>query len=143
MSETTENLFDSVTENKSKNQRKNTEDKSNELDEMKKKLARLEKMLEEKIENERGNPANEWAKKLAQEKANRKAKSVKTLFTSKDGKVLKVDVKPNGQYTSYVGNAVKNKNELKPLIDNWIKEGIWVNEYELESKISEIMKSFE
>jgi len=142
MSETTENLFDSVTEDKSKNQRKNTEDKSNELDEMKKKLARLEKMLEEKIENERGNPANEWAKKLAQEKANRKAKPVKTLFTSKDGKVLKVDVKPNGQYTSYVGNAVKNKNELKPLIDNWIKEGIWVNEYELESKISEIMKSF-
>lgn len=142
MSETTENLFDSVIENKSKPQKKIVEEKSSELEEMKKKLARLEKMLEDKTEVERGNPSNEWAKKLAQEKSNRKPKPVKTLFTSKDGKILKIDVKPNGQYTSYVGNAVKNKNELKPIIDNWIKEGVWVNEYELESKISEIMKSF-
>lgn len=103
------------------------------------KIAALEKSLEVKKESDAGNPGNEWAKKVAQEKANRKAKPTKTIYSIKDGKVLKIDVKTNGAYSSYIGNNKKHKQQLMPLILQWKKEGVWIDEYECEEKVSEIM----
>jgi len=103
------------------------------------KISALEKRLEEKEKQEAGNPANEWAKQLAKEKANRKAKPFKTIYSVKDGKVVKIDVKTNGAYQSYIGNAKKQKNQIVPLITQWKKEGVWVEEYDLETTIKEIM----
>lgn len=112
------------------------------LAEIKKLKAELN-TLKKSNTNEPGNPANEWAKKLAQEKANRKPKAVKSFFTIKEGKVLKVDIKKNGCYSAYIGNYKKNKDQINPLILQWKKQGLWIDEFEFEIKTKEIMNSLE
>lgn len=154
MSET-EDLFEAIIDQKKDSSIKQ-EDKSNlkgkkqekpETEDLIKKLMDrinlLEKKLEGKDSPEPGNPANEWAKKMAQEKANRQPKASKTVYTKKDGKVLKVDIKVNGAYSSYIGNYKKHKDQLIPLISQWKKEGSWVDEFELEEKTKEIMANLE
>lgn len=135
-------LFESASEAKTENtinSKAKKSDHSDVINALMKKIDALEKKLESKEVSDSGNPANEWAKKLAQEKASRQPKPFKTLYTQKDGKVLKVDVKTNGSYSSYIGNSKKHKDQLTPLILQWKKEGVWVDEYELETKIKEIM----
>lgn len=92
--------------------------------------------------DERGNPANEHAKKLAKENSAKKIKPVKTLYTVKDGKVLRIDVKPNGAYQSYIGNYKKNKDAINTLIKQWEKEGIWIPEHAVEEAVSKIVAEF-
>lgn len=135
-------LFESVSESKAENivaAKSKKSDQNDVINSLIKKIEALEKKLEAKNVAEVGNPANEWAKKMAQEKASRQPKPFKTLYTQKDGKVLKVDVKTNGSYSSYIGNNRKHKDQLTPLILQWKKDGVWVDEYELDNKIKEIM----
>jgi len=135
-------LFESASESKAENMvaaKSKKSDQNDVINSLIKKIEALEKKLEAKNVTEAGNPANEWAKKMAQEKASRQPKPFKTLYTQKDGKVLKVDVKTNGSYSSYIGNNRKHKDQLTPLILQWKKDGVWVDEYELDNKIKEIM----
>lgn len=138
-------LFESVTDVKPEptNKAKKSSDQSDLINSLIKKIEALEKKLESKQTDELGNPANEWAKKLAQEKANRKQKPFKTIYTNKDNKILRIDVKPNGSYSSYIGNNTKHKEQLKPLIAKWKKDGVWFDEHDLEEKIKEIMLELE
>lgn len=137
-------LFESASESKAENivaAKSKKIDHNDVINSLIKKIEALEKKLEAKDTTEAGNPANEWAKKIAQEKATRQPKPFKTLYTQKDGKVLKVDVKINGSYSSYIGNNRKHKEQLTPLILQWKKDGLWVDEYELDNKIKEIMSA--
>lgn len=94
------------------------------------------------VKDDRGNPANEHAKKLAKEASTKKVKLVKTIYTVKDGKVLRIDVKPNGSYSSYIGNYKKNKEQINVLIKQWEKESVWVPEHQVEESISKIIAEF-
>ena len=137
-------LFESASESKAENivaAKSKKIDHNDVINSLIKKIEALEKKLEAKDTIEAGNPANEWAKKIAQEKSTRQPKPFKTLYTQKDGKVLKVDVKINGSYSSYIGNNRKHKEQLTPLILQWKKDGLWVDEYELDNKIKEIMSA--
>lgn len=137
-------LFESASESKAENivaAKSKKTDHNDVINSLIKKIEALEKKLEAKDTTEAGNPANEWAKKIAQEKSTRQPKPFKTLYTQKDGKVLKVDVKINGSYSSYIGNNRKHKEQLTPLILQWKKDGVWVDEYELDNKIKEIMSA--
>lgn len=137
-------LFESASESKAENivaAKSKKTDHNDVINSLIKKIEALEKKLEAKDTTEAGNPANEWAKKIAQEKSTRQPKPFKTLYTQKDGKVLKVDVKINGSYSSYIGNNRKHKEQLTPLILQWKKDGLWVDEYELDNKIKEIMSA--
>lgn len=135
-------LFESAAESKAENMvaaKSKKSDHNDVINSLIKKIEALEKKLESKVIEDAGNPANEWAKKMAQEKANRQPKPFKTLYTQKDGKILRIDVKTNGSYSSYIGNNRKHKDQLTPLILHWKKDGVWVDEYELDNKIKEIM----
>ena len=148
MSET-ESLFDKIIENKQESKKtKQTqvkdESQADVIQQLLNEVKALKKELNEvKNNSESGNPANEWAKKLAQEKANRKAKPFKTIYTLKDGKVLKVDVKKNGSYSTFIGNIKMHKDQVKDPIAGWKKEGIWVDEFEFDAKTKEIMDALE
>lgn len=146
-----ENLFEKIVDSKpetkktkqSQSKEESKEDSVQELMSEIKKLKSELKSLKESSGYDPGNPANEWAKKLAKDNANKKAKPFKTIFTIKEGKVLKVDIKKNGSYSSYIGNAKKNKEQIAPLISQWKKQGVWVDEFEIEMKTKEIMDALE
>lgn len=146
-----ENLFDKIVESKPETKKVKSfqakEDVKNDstlelMNEIKKLKSELKSLKESSI-GEAGNPANEWAKKLAQDKVSRKQKPFKTIFTDKDGKVLKVDINKHGSYSNYIGNSKKNREQIAPLVAQWKKQGVWVDGYELEEKIKEIMNSLE
>lgn len=86
-----------------------------------------------------GIPANEHAKKLAKEKSKHKQQKYDSVYSSKDQKVLKITVKPNGVYTEYVGSLSKKKPEAKGLVEQiaiWKKDGLWIESYALKDYCS-------
>ena len=103
------------------------------LNQLLSRISQLENAL--KPQGETGNASIEWAKLKAKEKSQRKEKPSKSFYTQKDGKILLVTVKYNGAYSSYIGNNRKHKEQLKPLIAQWKKEGSWVDEHDHEEFI--------
>ncbi len=118
-----------------------------------------EKNLFEKISGDKdqtfeesaGLPGNEQAKRKAKEKSSKEASKKKlqeSFYTMKNSKVLKMTVKPNGAYSTYIGKIKKdkdgksNKAEVEMSISNWTKKGEWVHEHEIEGKVKELLEKF-
>lgn len=111
------------------------------LNQLLSRISQLENAIQGNSES--GNPSIEWAKLKAKEKAARKEKSFKDFYTQKDGKILLVTIKSNGAYSSYIGNGKKHKEQLKPLIARWKKDGVWIEEHEAEEFISKTIIELE
>lgn len=85
-----------------------------------------------------GLPANEHAKKKAKEKSAKKPAFQKEVYTIKNGKILRVVLKPNGAYNTYVDSLKKiGQAKYKVMVDKWLKEGKWVHEHEAEDMFEE------
>ena len=80
-----------------------------------------------------GLPANQHAKKIAKQKSGKQKADQVTFFTIKNNKFLKVTVKKNGAYTSYIGNGAKiSSSEKTIMIKQWQADDVWVPEHEAE-----------
>lgn len=91
-----------------------------------------------------GIPANAHAKKKAKEKSDAQKSSnklEKIFFTIKDGKILKIKVKPNGAYSDYVGKKSKlTKDAFEANLKKWKADGQWLSEDDYQDKVSEVQK---
>lgn len=83
-----------------------------------------------------GTPANSHAKKNAKQKNNlekTKEKFSETIHTIKDGKILRVVIKHNGAYSTYIGRKKMYPDEkLKALISDLSKVGKFIPEHEYD-----------
>jgi len=107
----------------------------------------LELEQDKTFKEQTGVPGNAHAKKLAKQQeriAKLKSQFSETFFTVKNGKLLKIVVKPNGAHSSYLGVKAKldkkNKEAMLASIKGWEKEGAWLNEHEADEKISVVVQ---
>lgn len=84
------------------------------------------KPQDETFAEAKGLPANAHAKALAKEKAKAKPEPHASFYTQKGQKIIKVVVKVHGHLEVYIGNMVRHKADLNPIVDKWKKEGKWV-----------------
>lgn len=86
----------------------------------------VEAKQDETFAEAKGLPANAHAKALAKEKSKIKIEPHAAFYTSKGTKIIKVVVKAQGSHEVYIGNMIRHKADLNPIIDKWKKEGKWV-----------------
>lgn len=60
------------------------------------------------------------------------------VYTRRGKKVLKVEVRENGTYTSYVGNAERYKEHFEAQRKLWKEAGVWIADEDLKEKIQEL-----
>lgn len=89
----------------------------------------------------KGVPANAHKKEIAKKEAAQK-KTLEpqgVLYTHKKGeKCVKVIVKHQSVGEVYVGNMIRHKDGLGPLIKKWKEEGSWCEPHELKDKIAQV-----
>lgn len=84
-------------------------------------------------------PAIEHAKALAKEASKKREVPKKEFYTKRDGKYLKITVKPNGAYSTYIGQFGKGVTKVDE--DKWKSEGVWHHEHEIDQICSEFIES--
>jgi hypothetical protein len=85
-----------------------------------------------------GTPGNKHAKELARMEQALKKREVPrgSFYTAQGKKVLKIMVKADRVLQVYVGNLVRHKDGLDPVIARWKKEGHWVEPHAVKAKIA-------
>ena len=103
------------------------------------------KQAEPTFAEAKGSEANQHAKKLAKAKSKKTDSNAAVFYTAKGDKVLKLIMKPGKVFSVYIGNksAKRHGDMLKPLIEGWKKEKIWLEAHEVEPKTKEILEGYE
>jgi hypothetical protein len=97
-------------------------------------------MSEETFKESKGLPANEHAKKLAKTKKP-KVKPSREFYTLKNGKYLKITVKENGDYSTFICREKTMKEaDKKAMVAKWDKEGKWVEAHKVDEVAEKLRK---
>lgn len=104
--------------------------------------------MEDQTEKKRGRPAktfaeietpmSEHAKEIAKEASRKKVVPKKEFYTIENGKALKITVKPNGAYATFIAREEKlTKDE----INKWKKSGQFVYPHEKDEVCAKFIES--
>ena len=83
-------------------------------------------------------PMSEHAKEVAKENSRKKVVPRKEFYTIENGKVLKITVKPNGAYSTFIA---REETITKAEINKWKKEGKFVYSHEKDEVCSAFIES--
>lgn len=114
----------------------------------------IEEMLESKSKKRdktfaevEGLPANAHKRaKIKEEKTKSKTVKRKVFFTMNGKKFVRVDVKPNGAYQTYLGRLKSGLGHVEARAEKehwelekkkWAEKGPWLHEHEAQERIAE------